>query len=85
MSLVPGPVGAGAVADDLNVAGSVPGREEVDLRRRHQRGNLLREVKRFRLQVLKQIEEMHQELELKDSLCVSIFSISSFFNAILAY
>ena len=73
MSLVPGPVGAGAVADDLNVAGSVPGREEVDLRRRHQRGNLLREVKRFRLQVLQHLEDVSRAQIERLTLCQQIF------------
>ena len=72
MSLVPGPVGAGAVADDLNVAGSVPGREEVDLRRRHQRGNLLREVKRFRLQVLQHLEDVSRARIERHTLCQHI-------------
>ena len=83
MSLVPGPVGAGAVADDLNVAGSVPGREEVDLRRRHQRGNLLREVKRFRLQVLQHLEDVSRARIERRISCVSIFS--SFFNPIRTF
>ena len=73
MSLVPGPVGAGAVADDLNVAGSVPGREEVDLRRRHQRGNLLREVERFRLQVLQHLEDVSNARIERLCLCQHIF------------
>ena len=73
MSLVPGPVGAGAVADDLNVAGSVPGREEVDLRRRHQRGNLLREVERFCLQVLQHLEDVSRARIERLTLCQHIF------------
>ncbi len=54
--VLPGGVCAGAIADDFDVAGSVTGAEEVDLGRGHQRSNLLRQVERFRFQVLKQIQ-----------------------------
>ena len=70
---VPGRIGAGAVADDLDVPGSIPGRKEMDLWWRHQRGDLLREVKRLRLQVLQQ----RQDFESESGRCQNLFLVDT--------